>query len=38
MQMENISNFISAAAAYGLPSFSSFQPADLYEACNMTQV
>ena len=38
LQMENISNFLTATAAYGLPSFSSFQPADLYENCNMTQV
>ena len=37
-QMENIGNFLEAAAAYGLPKPDSFQTVDLFENQNMPQV
>ena len=36
--MDNISNFLNACTELGLPTFSQFRPADLYENTNMTQV
>eukprot|EP01134_Creolimax_fragrantissima_P002276 CFRG2276T1 len=37
-QMENISKFITAIQAYGVPAFDSFQTVDLFEDKNMGQV
>lgn len=36
--MENISNFLTFATNYGVPSSDSFQTVDLFEKQNMTQV
>ena len=36
--MENIGNFLEAAAAYGVPKTDLFQTVDLYEGENIPQV
>ena len=36
--MENVSNFLDAATAYGVPKADLFQTVDLYEAENIPQV
>jgi len=36
--MENIGNFLEAAATYGVPKADLFQTVDLYEAENIPQV